>query len=143
MFLTKIILRTINNLLSLCNKKNKDMETKVLVKQLDSLCSAKASNRDLVIMKIKGISRKPQLEKIIKLFVGEDGFIPFEHGFKPKVVRLTNGDIGYSLSKVTAVGYDYIITSSGKISISALSKEFIKAICITLYEYAFYCRYEA
>lgn len=119
------------------------MVTKELIKKLDNLLYESKDNQKQCLIIIDKINRRPQFINFIKEFVGKDGFIPFEHGYKPKVYYDKSNSIGYDFKKVFGIGYDFIAMPKNRVSINELTNEQLKIVCKILYEYSFYCRYKA
>lgn len=119
------------------------MVTKELIKKLDNLLFESKDNQKQCLIIIDEINRRPQFINFIKTFIGKDGFIPFEHGYKPKRYYGKYNSIGYDFKKVYGVGYDFIVMPKQRIPIENLTNEQLRILCKILYEYSFYCRYEA
>lgn len=109
------------------------MVTKELIKKLDNLLFESKDNQKQCLIIIDEINRRPQFINFIKTFIGKDGFIPFEHGYKPKRYY----------GKYNSIGYDFIAMPKQRIPIENLTNEQLRILCKILYEYSFYCRYEA
>lgn len=118
------------------------MITKRLIEHLDKLLLEKKENKKQCLIIIDELNKKPQLINFIKTFVGKDGFISFEHGYKPKVYK-DKSNLIFDFTKVYGVGYDYIAMPKKMIPINDLTNEVLRIICKILYEYSFYCKYEA
>lgn len=121
----------------------KQCSTKDLIKMLDNLLCESKDNQKQCLKIIDEINRRPQLINFIKTFIGKDGFISFEHGYKPKIYYDKSNLIGYDFRKVYGIGYDFIAMPKQRISIEKLTKEQLKIVCKILYEYSYYCRYIA
>lgn len=119
------------------------MVTKELIKKLDNLLFEGKANQKECLIIIDKINKRSQFINFIKTFVGKDGFIPFEHGYKPTVYHDKNSLIGYEFRKVLGIGYNFISMPRKRISIEDLTNEQLRIICKILYEYSFYCRYKA
>lgn len=117
--------------------------TKELIKRLDNLLFESKDNQKECLSLIDKINRRPQFINFIKRFVGKGGFIPFEHGYKPKTYYAKYNSIGYDFRKVYGIGYDFIAMPKQRISIESLTNEQLKIVCKILYEYSFHCRYKA
>lgn len=66
----------------------KQCSTKDLIKMLDNLLFESKDNQKQCLKIIDEINRRPQLINFIKTFIGKDGFISFEHGYKPKYIMI-------------------------------------------------------
>lgn len=119
------------------------MVTKELIKKLDNLLFESKDNQKQCLIIIDEINRRPQFINFIKTFVGKGGFIPFEHGYKPKRYYGKYTSIGYDFKKVYGIGYNFIAMPKQRIPIENLANEQLRILCKILYEYSFYCRYEA
>lgn len=117
------------------------METKQLIKKLDNLLKESKENKEKCFDLINQMNRRIQLINFIKTFVGFDGYIPFEHGYRPK--RFYKNGMCYSFVEVYAIAYDYLVMPKKRIMLDTLTNEQLKMICHILYDYSFFCRYDA
>lgn len=120
------------------------MKTKNLISVLDELLMTNESKKHECVNLINQMNRKTQLVNFIKTFIGVDGFVPFEHGYKPNLLAIPfkNSDICWS--DIYGVSQTNILMKKNKkIDIAQLDKTQLMAICQTLYDYSFFCRYRA
>lgn len=109
------------------------MTYKNIVKKIE----AAIKNKDLSIAETvleNNCQNKYDIINILYEFIGKDGFLPFEHGFKQPMI---NGHV------VWGVGHNMIYYNGGKELFIHLEYEDLEMLFKTVLKYYYYCLHEA
>lgn len=122
------------------------MCTNELITTLDYLVKESKGNKGMCFAYIDEVRRKDQLIKLIKAYIGIDGEVYFEHGYKYKPTNFA--DSKYDISTMNCVGYDYILIKGKenkpeRLHIEKLTNNQLRDILKALYDYYFFCKYVA